>query len=120
MASHQVVDRHVSGEKTETVLLTERLFLYSGRYMYYTYVLRSRKDQKLYIGYTEDLKRRFIKHQCGQVVATKPRRPLDLIFYEAYSHQKDALRREQYLKTDKGKKTLELMLRDFFSSTCIA
>lgn len=52
--------------------------------MYYTYVLISDKDQKFYIGHTQNLKSRFERHQAGFVPSTAPRRPLRLIFYEAY------------------------------------
>lgn len=80
--------------------------------MYYLYVLKSRIDGMLYIGYTSDLKARFRKHQDGEVKSTKPRRPLELIFYEAFKHKFDAKRRERYFKTTKGKSTLRQMLRE--------
>ena len=79
--------------------------------MYYTYVLKSLKDHKSYIGYSSDLKNRFIQHQRGEVASTKHRRPLDLIFYEAFKDKKDAQRREGYFKTDKGKASLKQMIR---------
>ncbi|HHT9133971.1 MAG TPA: GIY-YIG nuclease family protein, partial [Candidatus Avalokitesvara rifleensis] len=59
-----------------------------------------------------DLKVRFKKHQSGEVASTKFRRPLDLIFYEAYKSKEDAKRRERYLKTAKGKSSLRIMLKD--------
>lgn len=40
--------------------------------------------------------------------------PVELVFYEAYRNKYDALRREKYLKTSKGKSTLKNMLREFF------
>jgi len=52
--------------------------------MYFVYILQSRKDNKLYIGYTEDLRVRFSLHTNGKVASTKNRRPLELIYYEAY------------------------------------
>ncbi|MCL4419249.1 GIY-YIG nuclease family protein [Patescibacteria group bacterium] len=51
--------------------------------MYYTYVLRSKLDSNLYVGFTEDLKSRFEQHSNGKVIATKHRLPLELIYYEA-------------------------------------
>jgi putative endonuclease len=66
--------------------------------MFYVYILKSRKDGDIYIGYTEDLKKRFIEHNKGDVVATKPRRPLELIYYEAYKDKQDAKQRESRLK----------------------
>jgi len=84
--------------------------------MFFVYVLQSLKDQKLYIGYTRDLEKRLSQHNNGEVASTKPRTPLKLIFYEAYLNQKDALRREDYFKTTKGKRSLKIMLKEYFSS----
>jgi len=79
--------------------------------MYYTYVLLSQKDNKLYIGYSSNLKQRVKEHLSGNVFATKGRLPIKLIFYEAFISKEDALRREKYFKTDPGKKSLNLMLK---------
>lgn len=84
--------------------------------MYYAYVLYSDKDRKFYIGYTQDLRSRYELHKEGCVPATASRRPPRLIFYEAYLNRYDALRRESYLKTSKGKTTLRSMLKDFLRS----
>lgn len=79
--------------------------------MYYTYVLRSQRDKKLYIGYSSNLKNRFEEHKNGEVESTKHRRPLDLIFYEAFKDKRDAQRREKYFKTEKGKSSLKQVIR---------
>jgi len=81
--------------------------------MYYTYILYSLKDNKFYIGFTTDLRKRVKEHQKKKVFATKGRTPLKLIFYEAFLNKKDALKREKYFKTAKGKKTLKLMLKNY-------
>ena len=78
--------------------------------MFYVYILKSLKDHKLYIGYSADLKKRFSEHQKGLVASTKPRRPFELVFYEAYKSMKDAKRREMYFKTTKGKTSIKTML----------
>jgi putative endonuclease len=85
--------------------------------MYYTYVLRSRKDKKCYIGSTSDLRRRFAEHQRGEVRSTAPRRPLELIFNEAFLHLEEALGRERYFKTTKGKVALKKMLSKTLANT---
>ena len=66
--------------------------------MFYIYVLKSLVDQKLYIGYTEDLRRRLKEHNNGENISTKHRRPFELIYYEGYKDKKDALKRERNLK----------------------
>ncbi|NOU62352.1 GIY-YIG nuclease family protein [Marinifilum caeruleilacunae] len=83
--------------------------------MYYTYVLFSQKDKKLYVGYTKNLKLRFEQHQKGEVKSTKHRLPLVLIYYEACLCQKDALKREKYLKTYYGKLFLHKRLKSYFT-----
>ena len=79
--------------------------------MYYVYVLLSLKDYKFYIGFTEDIKKRLADHNAGRNTSTKSRRPFELIYYEAHLSKEDALRREAYFKTTKGKSTLKQMLR---------
>ena len=71
--------------------------------MYYSYVLRSEKDNGFYIGFTKNLNLRFEMHEKGLLESTQNRRPLKLIYYEACLNQKDATKREKYLKTYNGK-----------------
>ena len=80
--------------------------------MYYVYILLSLKDKKFYIGFTNDLKRRLKEHNSGKNTSTKSRLPLELLYYEAHLSKADAMRRERYFKTTKGKSTLRQMLRD--------
>ncbi len=79
--------------------------------MFYVYVLLSLKDNHFYIGFSEDIKKRLADHNAGRNTSTKPRRPLELIYYEAHLSKEDAFRREAYFKTTKGKATLKQMLR---------
>lgn len=88
-------------------LCTRNLYLLPG---YFVYVLYSIKDERLYIGYTSNLNKRIHQHNEGMSISTRNRRPLMLIFYEAYLFKHDALRREKYFKTSKGKRALKLML----------
>jgi len=39
--------------------------------------------------------------------------PLRLIYFEAFLDKEDALRRESYFKTTKGKTTLRMMIREY-------
>jgi putative endonuclease len=66
--------------------------------MFYVYILKSLKDEKLYVGYSTNLKQRFKEHQIGKVNSTSHRRPLELIYYEAYKNEDDAKDREKSFK----------------------
>jgi len=63
--------------------------------MYYVYILKSKKDGKLYIGSTNNLWRRIKEHNYGLLKSTKSRLPFEIVYYEAYKSEKDARKREK-------------------------
>ncbi|KKU20160.1 MAG: hypothetical protein UX30_C0003G0035 [Candidatus Saccharibacteria bacterium GW2011_GWA2_46_10] len=77
--------------------------------MFYVYILLC-SDGHLYAGFTEDLRSRLAKHEQGEIRSTKTRLPVKLVFFEGYINKYDALRREKYFKTSKGKTSLRTML----------
>ena len=66
--------------------------------MFYVYLLKSKKDNSPYIGYTNDLKRRFVEHNNRENRSTKHKAPFELVYYEAYKSKADAKYRESQLK----------------------
>ncbi|MDP3244147.1 MAG: GIY-YIG nuclease family protein [bacterium] len=80
---------------------------------FYVYVLESLKDTKLYIGYTNNLKRRLEEHNKGLSFATKFRLPFKLIYFEGCLNIDDVKRREHYLKTTQGRRFLGLRLIEY-------
>lgn len=84
--------------------------------MQYVYVLQSKKDNELYIGCTNDLKKRLILHNAKKVTSTAGRTPFILIYYEAFIDKSDAFTREQFLKTGWGRNQLKKLLGNFFNS----
>jgi len=66
--------------------------------MHVLYILKSKSDDNLYIGVSNNLKRRLKEHQSGASVATKHRGPWELIYCEVYRSKLDALERERKLK----------------------
>ena len=84
---------------------------------WYTYVLRSLKDQETYTGSTNDLRKRFKQHSDGLTSSTKGRRPLEMIYYEMCRNEDDARSRELFLKSGMGKRYLKNRLKRFLSLT---
>ena len=78
--------------------------------MFYTYVLKSLKDDKLYIGFSNNLQKRLLEHNKGLVEATKSRCPLKLVYYEACLGKEKAVEREKTLKTGFGREYLKRRL----------
>lgn len=83
--------------------------------MYYVYILKSKKDNKLYTGYTQNLSKRIASHNKGKVNSTSLRLPVKLIYYEACLNQQDATHREKYLKTSWGKRYIKNRLKNYLT-----
>ena len=66
--------------------------------MHYVYVLKSVILGELYIGQTNDLKRRFVEHNDKKNISTRYKAPFKLVYYEAYHSPSDAKHRERQLK----------------------
>ena len=67
--------------------------------LHYVYVLGNKQTNRIYIGCTSDLEKRFSEHVQGKVVSTKRYLPLDLIYYEAFNSKDHAYLREKNLKS---------------------
>jgi putative endonuclease len=67
--------------------------------MWYVYILSSKNDGKLYVGSTNDLKRRLEEHRQGRSESTRLRRPLELEAYIAVKEETTARHLQEYFKT---------------------
>ncbi|HBU06447.1 MAG TPA: excinuclease ABC subunit C [Candidatus Magasanikbacteria bacterium] len=86
--------------------------------MYYTYCLESIKNKKLYIGFTNNLKRRFLEHNNGLGGEfTKNNGPWKLIFYEAHINENDARKMELFYKSGYGREILKGKLDNYFKNS---
>lgn len=66
--------------------------------MNYTYILKC-KDDSLYTGWTNDLKKRITNHNAGKGAKyTKARRPVELVYYEEFQTREEAMKREYAIK----------------------
>ena len=73
--------------------------------MYYVYVILG-QNNKIYVGYTSDLRERMRSHNAVENEYTKKFRPWGLVYYEAYFSLQDAKNRESKLKYRGRAKTL--------------
>ena len=76
--------------------------------MNYVYILRC-ADDTLYCGWTTDLEARLATHNSGRGAKyTRSRRPVELVYSEAYDDRHDALSREWHIKRMSREEKLKL------------
>lgn len=73
---------------------------------FYVYVLKSRKHDFVYVGFTKDLRNRFNRHNNLEEKSTKYFAPFDVIHYEAYRNQKG--------REEKGRISENYKRKDYF------
>ena len=78
--------------------------------MFYCYVLPSEKTGRRYIGSCEDLAHRLYRHNTRQMKATKHGVPWSLIHSESFATRREAVQRELYYKTGRGRDELNTFL----------
>ena len=70
--------------------------------MYYVYILQC-ADERFYVGFTGDLKKRLTRHREGYIPATRRRLPVKLLVYIAFADKYKAYDFERYLKSASGR-----------------
>ena len=78
------------------------------------YILRSLKNGTFYIGCASDVTLRLKQHNCGNVTATKYKRPYRLEFSQEYPDTSVARKTESRLKKWKRRDFIENIIRDGF------
>ena len=78
--------------------------------MFYSYVLRSQKTGRRYVGSCEDREQRLRRHDAGDTKATRHGVPWSSIHSEAFPSRREAAARERYYKTGRGRDELDSFL----------
>ncbi len=74
--------------------------------MFYVYVLRSSKTGRRYVGSCEDVAERLNRHNAGHSKSTRHGVPWVLLHTESFATRAEAMKREQYFKTGRGRDEL--------------
>jgi putative endonuclease len=77
---------------------------------YYTYVLKSEIDGRLYKGHTSDLTLRLRQHNTGKTKSTKGFMPWVLVYFESFKTIEEAVAREKFFKTGFGREYIKSKL----------
>jgi putative endonuclease len=80
--------------------------------MFTVYVLKSQRNGKRYVGYTSKSENvRLKEHNNGSNQFTRNNGPFALLHVERYDDKSEAIRRERFLKSGKGREFLDKILR---------
>jgi len=80
---------------------------------YYIYILASKRNGTLYVGVTNDLKRRIYEHKEELIEGfTKKYNVKDLVYYEITSDVNSAISREKQMKKWERKRKIDLIEKD--------
>ncbi|MEK7520721.1 MAG: GIY-YIG nuclease family protein [Patescibacteria group bacterium] len=74
---------------------------------YCVYILKSIKNDDVYIGSAASLFNRVKLHNAGRVKSTKAYRPWKLLGYEEYASRSEAVKRERFLKNHQQKEIIK-------------
>ena len=75
--------------------------------MFFVYAIKSEKDGRFYVGFTNNLERRILEHNQGKTKSTKGYVPWVLVYRETVDAMEIARKREKYLKSGIGKKIIK-------------
>ena len=82
-------------------------------HLYYTYILTNKNHSVLYVGITNNLKRRIMEHKTKVHKGFTARYNVDaLIYYEIFTNIHAAIAREKQIKAGSRQKKIELIERD--------
>ncbi len=82
--------------------------------IYYTYILYSPSHKRYYIGQTNNLAGRIVRHNNGLVTSTKPYKPWELVGSIEKTGRKEAMQLERKLK-NLNTEDLEKFIRKYFN-----
>jgi putative endonuclease len=76
-------------------------------FMFTIYVIKSLTKKFSYVGFTNNIARRFEEHNLGYKKSTKSFKPFKLIYTEFVNTRVEARVREKFLKSGKGREFIK-------------
>jgi putative endonuclease len=75
--------------------------------MYFVYIIESEKSKRFYIGQTEDIDKRVLRHNKGRNLSTKGYIPWVLKWWKEFETRSDAIKVETELKRIKKREGIK-------------
>ena len=78
--------------------------------VYFAYIIRSINHDYFYKGHCKDLQKRLAQHNSGMTVSIRPYIPFEIVYFEEFETEAEAVKREKYFKTSRGREFLRKTL----------
>lgn len=78
--------------------------------MWFVYIIYSKKIDKFYTGYTQNLAERIVLHNDGWGKFSSRGIPWELVYFEKFENKSDAIKRENEIKNKKSRKYIESLI----------
>jgi putative endonuclease len=78
--------------------------------VYYAYVMKSRDYDFFYKGHCKDLQKRLLQHNSGMTESIRPYIPFEIVYFEKFETLREAIKREKYFKSSRGREFLKKIL----------
>ena len=75
--------------------------------MFFAYVLKSIEHEYFYKGHCRDLEIRLAQHNSGMTESIRPFIPFEIVYFENFQTEKEAIAREKYFKSAAGRRFLK-------------
>ncbi len=99
-------------EVTGSIPVSSKKFRLASLHMkYFVYILKSLRNGRYYVGYTNDLTRRLGQHNSGRTKSIKHWSPFEVVYKEEYDNASLARKREYYIKSQKSRKYIENLIK---------
>ena len=85
--------------------------------MFFVYILKSKTDNSLYIGQTNDLHKRLEFHNQGLSKYTRRKKPWKIVYSEEYNTRTEAISRERFLKQQRNRHFYNSLIDNWFGSS---
>jgi len=79
----------------------------------FLYIIQSQKNQRYYVGSTNDIERRLEEHNRGKMAYTRLTRPWKLVYLKGFETLVEARQAEHKLKKQKSRIILENLIRAY-------
>ncbi|MCB0713373.1 MAG: GIY-YIG nuclease family protein [Ignavibacteriae bacterium] len=80
--------------------------------MFSVYILQSESTGTYYVGQTQDVHKRLLRHNAGGSPSTRAARPWTLKYHKEFTTRSEAVKAERYIKRQKSHQFIQKVIEE--------